>query len=85
MEEMPPPPPSGDPQEDADVELPPPPPDVLFRERLSESISNGRARTTSGGSGPPAVPPKTGKPRFGSSGPPAPPTSPRTSSFSGSP
>lgn len=62
MEEMPPPPPSGDPQDDVDVELPPPPPEVLFRERLSESLSNGRSRTTSGGGGPPAVPPKIGRP-----------------------
>ncbi|KAL9967122.1 hypothetical protein ACROYT_G025293 [Oculina patagonica] len=85
MEEMPPPPPSADIQEDVDVELPPPPPEVLFKEKLGESLDSGRRRTTSGGSEPPAVPPKTGRPRFGSSGTPGPPTKPKTSSFTGSP
>lgn len=65
MEEMPPPPPTSDVQEDADVELPPPPPEVVFKERLSMSISNGRRRTSTEA---PAVPPKTGRPRFSSSG-----------------
>ena len=81
MEEMPPPPPTSDVQEDADVELPPPPPEVLFKERLSMSISNGRRRTPSDA---PAVPPKTGRPRFSSSGPQSPTSQGRTSSFTGS-
>lgn len=81
MEEMPPPPPTSDVQEDADVELPPPPPEVLFKERLSMSISNGRRRTPSDA---PAVPPKTGRPRYSSSGPQSPTSQGRTSSFTGS-
>lgn len=85
LQEMPPPPPTGEIPEDADVDLPPPPPEVLFKEKLSESLGNGRRRTTSGGGGPPAVPPKTGKPRLSSSGTPGPPTQPKPSSFAGSP
>jgi len=69
---MPPPPPIGNPQDDVDVELPPPPPDVLFRERLSESLSNGRSRALSGGAEPPFVPSKTGTLKVSSSGTPNP-------------
>lgn len=72
LQEMPPPPPIGNPQDDVDVELPPPPPDVLFRERLSESLSNGRSRALSGGAEPPFAPPKTGTPKLSSSGTPNP-------------
>lgn len=69
MEEMPPPPPSGDPEDDADVALPPPPAEVLLKERLSQCLSNDRGRSNSRGAEPPAVPPKTGRPKYGSSAP----------------
>ncbi|XP_068716429.1 amyloid beta A4 precursor protein-binding family B member 1-interacting protein-like isoform X2 [Montipora foliosa] len=68
LQEMPPPPPTGDLQDGEDIELPPPPPDVLFRERLSESLSNHMNREPSGGVEQPVIPPKTGRPRFSSSG-----------------